>query len=343
MTRASNSAACLPTGFLPPAILTLLNPSDPTAPLSSAPAHTDVKVSIVVVNWNTRDELENCLSSLAHPRDEVHEIIVVDNGSHDGSQAMIERRFPHVRLLANHRNELYTRACNQGIRLARGKYVLLLNSDVVLPVSDLTALAEALDRDHGVSAVAPRFVDANGNTAPSCMRFPRISTALFYFTTLGRLLPRSKVLARYYMRDWDHESTMLVDQPPAACLMVRSEVFREIGLLDERMKLYFSDVDFCHRLKLAGMKVKYLSELAVYHAVGASTRKLPDAVEHYQKDRITYYRKVYGWRGAAACKIAIVDLAIWEWIATFRRVGAGKPLLAFTRQLSNLVYRCLTY
>ena len=242
-----------------------------------------MKLTTIVVNWNRSQLLAACLAALCRvagpPQvgdDAVipdHEIIVVDNGSTDGSAELVGARFPQITLLRNPQNRYFTAANNQGLRRARiacrgapwaqvgddDEYVLLLNNDVVLQAGCLAQMVRQLEQRPDLAGVAPMLLNAEGETLATCMRFPTLQTACFYQTTLGRLFPHHRALTSYYMNGWDHQDTRLVDQPPAACFLLRRAILDQLGPLDESMVLYFSDVDLCKRMKMAGYKILYLA------------------------------------------------------------------------------------
>jgi GT2 family glycosyltransferase len=178
-------------------------------------------VSVVIPSWNTVELTRICLEHLFAADRPVEEVIVVDNGSQDGSAEMVAERFPEVRLVRNERNEGFARGCNQGIALATQELVLLLNTDTEMAPDALSRMVAWLDEHPDYGAVAPRLVHAEGGTQATCMRFPGLLTPLFYDPPLRRWLPDSRELVRYFMRDWDQESSRDVDQPPAAVLLVR--------------------------------------------------------------------------------------------------------------------------
>ena len=284
-----------------------------------APGEPDApEISVVIPSWNTRELLRTCLATLRAARKPPTEVIVVDNASHDGSAAMVAQSFPEVRLLVNEKNEGFARGCNQGMRVARGRYVLLLNTDTELAIDALELLHAFLERHADYGAVAPRLVHADGRTQRTCNAFPTLATALFFATPLERWCPDSRELRRYFLRDWDHEDERDVEQPPAACLLVRAAVLEEIGLFDERLWLFFNDVDLSRRMAEAGWKTRYLFGARVVHHVGASTKQFGDFVPEYQRNRLVYYRKHHG-RMAGLWVKACVTLAYVDYIARLAR------------------------
>jgi hypothetical protein len=272
-------------------------------------------LSVVIPSWNTKEYLAACLAHLASAEKPATEVIVVENGSTDGSLEYVRADHPEVIVLANARNEGFARGSNQGMRAARGKYVLLLNTDTELFPDALARLVAFLEAHPGHAAVAPRLVHKDGSTQRTVQEFPTLKTALFFSTPLERWFPRSRELRRYFMRDWDQESSRDVDQPPAAVLLLRRNVLEQVGLFDEELWLFYNDVDLARRLKAAGWKTHYLAEARVVHHVGGSTRKFGDFVTVWQRDRLRYYRKHHGRLGALWLK-GCVTLTYLDWLGT---------------------------
>jgi hypothetical protein len=252
------------------------------------------ELSIVIPSWNTRELLARCLASIDAAQMPDTEVIVVDNASADGSADMVAARFPRAQLVRNAENEGFARGCNQGMRMASGEALLLLNADTEIEGTALVDMLAFLRAHPEHGAVAPRLVNPDGTTQRACMRFPGLWTPLFFGTPLERWLPRSRELERYFLRDWDHGDERDVDQPPAACLMLRRAALDEVGLFDEDLWLFFNDVDLSLRLARAGWKTRYLHGARVVHHHGKSTAQFPRRVAEWQKNRLAYYRKHHG-------------------------------------------------
>ena len=283
------------------------------------------EISVVIPSWNTRDHLEACLTALERARKPPTEVIVVDNGSEDGSADLVAASFPACVLIRNERNEGFAKGSNQGIRAARGRYVLLLNSDTEVHEEALQTLYDFLAASPAYAAAAPRLVDRDGRTQRTIQAFPNLWTALFFSTPLERWFPNSPELRRYFVRDWDQESSADVDQPPAACLLLRRDVFDRVGLFDEDLWLFYNDVDLARRLAAAGWKTRYLADASVTHHVGASTSKFSAFVPEWQRNRLSYYRKHHG-RLAGVWVKACATLSFADW--SLRQLWArlrGKP------------------
>jgi hypothetical protein len=271
-----------------------------------------VECSVVIVNWNTRDCLESCLRSVfGNLAGIAAEVIVVDNGSSDGSVEMVRRDFSSVRLIANPQNLGFSKAINQGIRVCQGSSILLLNSDIVLGKQAAPLMLRILRQHAQAAALACQLRNPDNSVQFFCRRFPVLLTALFQNTFLERLFPRNRVLDAYYMRQWQHDDFRVVEQPPACCLLVRKEIFDTVGLFDERMFLFFSDVDLCLRIRQARYSIYFSPHVQAVHYHGVATRRLlaadPGAERIWHKDRFTYYRKHFGF-AAVLCIKAVMFL-----------------------------------
>lgn len=265
-----------------------IHPAHPGAPASPV-------LSILVLSWNTCELLVACLRALErHPCTRDHEILVVDNASEDGSADRVAAEFPAVHLVRNAENLGYAAGNNVGLTAARGRYLLLLNSDTEVGPGALDRLVEFLEAHPGAGAVTARLVNPDGSLQPSCMRFPTLLTALVFDTFLARLPSGRRHLDRYFMRDFDHASPREVDQIPGTCTLMPREVIQKVGPMDERLWLFFNDVDLCKRIWSAGHTVHFLPEAEVLHHFGASTRKFISFAVEWHLNRVAYYRKHFG-------------------------------------------------
>jgi GT2 family glycosyltransferase len=251
-------------------------------------------LSVVVPAWNTRELLLECLASLEEACEGGAEIVVVDDASTDGSADAVALAFPRVVLVRNPENRGFAAAVNAGVARATREFVLLLNADARVEEGALESMLGFLRNAPGYAACAPRLVGADGATQRSCMRLPSLWTPLFFSTPLQRWWPHSPELERYFYADFDHEHDADVEQPPAAALLLHRAEYLELGGLDERLRLFFNDVDLCLRLARGGRKIRYLAGARVMHHGGASTRQLSDFAARWHADRLAYTRKHHG-------------------------------------------------
>jgi GT2 family glycosyltransferase len=290
------------------------------------------RVSVVVPSWNVRAHLAECLGAVSAARAEVAlELVVVDDASSDGSAELVAREFPWARLEVHGQNQGFTAAVNRGLAAARGEYVLLLNADAALRPGALGRLVAFLDAHPDYAAAAPRLVGPDGGTLRACMGLPRLATALWHGTPLERWWPAARELSRYFARDLDPERDADVDQPPGACLLVRRALLEELGGLDRRLLLYFSDVDLSRRLGDRGWRTRYLAGAAARHQVGASTAQRPDRLLVWHRDRLAYYRIHHGALGAVWVKLCVLLAAADHLL---RREARPAPIL---RQVASFL------
>ena len=242
-------------------------------------------LAIVIVNHNTRKDLENCLQALHdHPPAASHEIVVVDNASRDGSVEAVRSRWPEVSVIALKSNAGFASANNQGIRRTDSELILLLNSDTLVPHGAIDRLIAALRELPGASVVGPKIVDAQGHAELS---FGRMMTPLSELRQ--RLLVRHASVTR---RATMTSKTRLVDWVTGACLLVRRQDAEAAGLLDERYFMYCEDVDFCAAVRANGGRIYFTPLAQIVHLRGRSWRSGSAAGnESYHRSQLAFYRK----------------------------------------------------
>jgi GT2 family glycosyltransferase len=274
-------------------------------------------LSIIIVNWNTRDLLAQCLESVyAYPPAGDFEVIVVDNASTDGSAAMVHERFPQVVLIENGENMGFALANNQAIGRSHGRHVLLLNPDTVVQSGALDVLVRFLDEHPDAGAAGSMLLNPDGTLQPSCHPAPTLGREMWRLAHLDRLHP----VALYRMQEWPADRPRLVDTVQGASLIVRREVIEQVGPLDDSYFMYSEEVDWCERIREAGWNVYWVPGSRVVHLGGQSTRQVgtPMFLQLY-RGKLQYFRKhhgaVYGllYKGelfvAAAARILLTPLA----------------------------------
>jgi len=248
-------------------------------------------LDVIIVSYNARADLEACLASIhAAPPARPHTIVVVDNASRDASADAVARRWPDVRLIRNPRNLGFAAANNLGIRASSGTFVLLLNSDTIVPAGAVDRLVAALERHPGAAIAGPRLVDADGA--------PELS--------FGRVLSpwnelRQRVLGALYrrrvpaVRRWVARrvtSEHCPDWVSGACLLVRRGDAEAVGLLDERYFMYGEDVDFCASVRARGRGVLFTPDAEIVHLRGRSRASAPEATRlAYRRSQLAFYAK----------------------------------------------------
>ncbi len=225
-----------------------------------------MELSVVIVNFNTKKLLFNCLESI--PLSEEREVIVVDNGSDDGSIEALKPLAENqkIELILNQTNRGFAKANNQGIKLAKGKYILLLNSDTMVKKGTLKKMISFLENNSGAGAVAPRLLNKDGSIQASCYQFPSFSGAIKEF-----FLNQPGAFSKFFPQG---NSPSAVKAVVGAALMIPRKVIEKVGLLDERFFIYFEDIEYCHRLWKAGYRVYYLPKAEIVHLHGATGKKM---------------------------------------------------------------------
>lgn len=260
-------------------------------------------LSICIASFNTREALERTLRAAISDCSGMRaEWIVVDNASGDGSVEMVRREFPRVTLIENAANRFFAVAANQAIARSMGRYVLTLNSDAEVFPGTLPALVEYLDRHSDVGAVTTQMVRPDGRLQRTCARFPSYPLLLLDYTFLGLLLlGRRRRLRRWaWYADWDRKTEREVEVAPGSFILARQAVLRSVGAYDERLRLYFTDDDWCQRLQRAGFELMYSPLGRVIHAEGSSSRQIrPLARRIYFEDLRSYTAKYFGDRRAS--------------------------------------------
>jgi hypothetical protein len=231
-------------------------------------------ISAVVVNWNGGDEVISCLRTLHdNPPSVPFEVIVVDNASHDGSVERIRAELPSVRLIANDRNRGLAAGNNQGIRAARGAFVLISNPDVHYPPGAIDALHELLSRRERAAFAVARLRDPDGRLQTSAGDLPTFTEAL-----VGRALGRrvnGESRSGFWWFGWDHATEEQIGHGGEACYLVRGAAIDEVGLQDEGFRLDWEGVDWSRRVNEAGWEIWYCPQAEVVHAGGVSIRRAP--------------------------------------------------------------------
>lgn len=224
-------------------------------------------LSIITISTDEREHLERCLPSVRRALEGLRgEQFVVDNGSSDGVSEWVEREYPEVRLLRNERRLGFASNNNRALRGCAGRYVLLLNPDTELRPDTLRTMVDFLDQEPRVGAAACRLENFDGTLQLTCRRFPTLASVLLRWARGEAWWPRSGILRRYLMSDWDHETVRDVDWLLGAFLMVRREVIQQVGPLDPAYDpLYYEDIDWCWRIGSAGYRVTYVPQARAFH------------------------------------------------------------------------------
>jgi N-acetylglucosaminyl-diphospho-decaprenol L-rhamnosyltransferase len=276
-------------------------------------------LAIVVVNWNTRDLLRDCLTSVCSNQGLDFQVCVVDNASADGSVEMVEREFPQTRVIRSLRNGGFAYANNIGLKTwgfgERGaadmasdlqppalrasdfhgpRYALLLNSDTVVPPDGLAQIVAFMDAHPEAGAAGPKLIRLEGSMDLACRRgFPTPAASFYHFIKLDKLFPESQRFGRYNLTYLDPNQLTEVDSVNGAFMIVRAQTIEQVGLLDEAFFFGGEDLDWAFRIKAAGWKVYYNPAIVVQHVKRASYRRNPQAAYEFERAMWLFYRKHY--------------------------------------------------
>lgn len=301
------------------------------------------KLSVVIVNYNVKYFLEQALRSVEKAVEDMDaEVWVVDNNSVDGSVAMVQEKFPWVKVLANKDNVGFSFANNQAIRESNSEYVLLLNPDTVLQEDSLLKCVSYMDARADVGALGVRMIDGKGKFLPESKRgLPSPAVALYKMTGLSGLFPKSKVFGRYHLKYLSEHETHDVDVLSGAFMMMRASALDQVGLLDEDYFMYGEDVDLSYRIVLGGYKNVYFAGTTIIHYKGESTkRKSANYVKVFYNAMVLFAKKHYS-SSMAGWFAFFIQMAIYlrAGVAFFARLAEQiwLPLLDFVLIVAGYV------
>ncbi|MGB3305728.1 MAG: glycosyltransferase family 2 protein [Thermomicrobiales bacterium] len=253
------------------------------------------RLDIVIVNWNTGDRLQACVDSIRDSESSQHllgDVVIIDNGSTDGSSDQVDTSGLSVRIVRNRTNLGFAAACNQGASKGNSPFILFLNPDVILGPSSLYEAVEyfegRLTRQVGILGIQLR--NENGEVSPTCSRFPGAGTLVAKSLGLSSMLP--KVFRPALMTEWDHQESRLVDQVIGAFFMVDRKLFERLDGFDQRFFVYYEELDFAVRARNAGWKSYFLASTYAMHEGGGSSKQVQAARYFYNsRSRVRYARK----------------------------------------------------
>jgi N-acetylglucosaminyl-diphospho-decaprenol L-rhamnosyltransferase len=298
---------------------------------------TLIDISVIIVNWNVKELLDKCLTSLHNgsvainqPQDDlpVVEIIVVDSDSNDGSIEMIRNKYPDVKLLPQDKNVGFTRGNNIGFREAQGRYLFLLNPDTEIIDDAVTTILDYMDNHAEVGIIGTQTLNSDGSHQSTRRRFPTLATGLFESTWLSNYAPQS-IDNHYKMLVTDNNTILEVDWVQGSAMLVRREVYENLGGLDEGYVMYSEEMDWCKRTKDAGWKVIYHGEAFITHHGGKSSDQVGAFKHiHFHTSKLRYFRKHHGYSTYLTLRVIILLLFAWQMI-----LEGVKALIGHKREL----------
>lgn len=270
----------------------------------------NIDVSIIILNYNTKDLLLACLASIAKAKDSnTWEVIVLDNASTDGSFEAVKNEklnLKSLKIIQNEKNLGFAAGNNVGIRQAKGTYILLLNSDTEVSANTITETKSFLDEHPEAGAATCKLMLPDGTMDPACHRgFPTPWASFTYMVGLEKIFPHSQLFARYHLGFKDLHSPQEIDSPSGAFFMIRRTVIEKVGLLDEDYFMYGEDLDWAYRMKKAGFSIWFYPYASIIHRKKQSGREHVDPAVRKQTRQYFYdtmqlfykkhYSRRYGW------------------------------------------------
>jgi len=302
-----------------------------------------MKLSIIIVSWNVREDLVRCLRSIEENRPmSEFEVIVVDNASSDGTVDAVRCDFPEVTIIANKENRGYAAANKQAVEKSRGEYTLFLNPDSIMLPETLDKLIEFMDDNEDVGICGPKLLNEDGTIQATVRRFPDFRSAWYRYTIFKALCIFRRHHHRYMMYDFSYDRQMDVDQVIGAALMTRRSIIDELGGMDELFFMYYEEVDFCYRVKNAGWRIVFVPDIVITHFGGRSSEQIPIEVRAMSLTSVLgYFRKN---RGAFVTglfnvlfKPAVILRCILDIVVGLLTCGLATLLLNRKRQLKSAV------
>ncbi|MGD9380553.1 MAG: glycosyltransferase family 2 protein, partial [candidate division WOR-3 bacterium] len=258
-----------------------------------------IDLSVVIVNYNVKAFLEQCLIAIDRARGALNiEIFVVDNASVDGSQAMVKKRFPHVKLIENNQNVGFSTANNQAMKNARGEYILILNPDTLIQEDTLSVLRKHLDENPKSGAIGCKLLNPDGSYQINSRRsFPTPWVAFSRIVGLSKIFPKSRLFGQYNLTYLDPDIESEVDVLSGSLMMLRREALEQVGYFDEEYFMYGEDIDLSYRIKKAGWQIFYTPATQAIHYKGESTKKSEfSAITRFYSTMLIFIRKHFGGR-----------------------------------------------
>jgi GT2 family glycosyltransferase len=254
-------------------------------------------VSIIIVNWNTQAILKDCLKSVyGQTKDISFEVVVVDNASFDGSIQMVKSEFPQITLIENNDNRGFAKANNQGMQIAKGRYVLLLNSDTIILDGAIQRTLTFADQHPEAAVVGCKVLNPDKSLQPTCFMVPSLLNLFLSSTYLYKLFPRSRFFGREQMTWWDRDDVREVEVVTGCFMLVRKEAMEQVGMMDESYFMYAEETDWCYRFRKAGWKLLFTPDAQIIHLGGQSSKivKVKMSIE-LRKSILYFIRKNRGY------------------------------------------------
>jgi GT2 family glycosyltransferase len=320
-----------------------LLPEAPVGPHRSRALRHGMDISVVIVAWKAKNYLEKCLESLvAAPSRRSMEVLVVDNASADGTSEMVETRFPWVKLIKSPENLGFSRGNNVAIRQSQGRYIALVNPDVIVLPGCLDALADFLDQNPRVGNVGPRVFNPDMTQQSTCRRFPTLWNNFCSATGLAARFRNSRLFAGEHMFFFPHDHTLAVDVLVGCFSFIRREAFEDVGLMDENLFMYGDDIDWCRRAWKAGWQMVFYPGARAIHDRGKTTAPYPVRFALAQQRSVIYYwTKHHGFWGQTGIRAIMLLHHVIRYVAGAAKSVAGPKANAECKVKKQVSGACL--
>src|SRR3989338_9238876 len=271
--------------------------------MSAKKPNINSKLSIIIVNTNEKQKLVNCLDSIkAAGISFPLEIVVVDNISSDGTVEYLAGQYPRVKIVKNPDNLGYARSVNNGLRVATSDLCLILNPDIIVLPGAIEIMVDYMFKNPKAGIVGCKLFNEDGSLQHSVRRFLDLRTYLYMFTPLRGLMTGSAIERYYLMQDWDHNDNRIVDWVLGGCMLVKRAAFEQVGMMDEKIFLYFDDVDWCYRMWDKGWQIGYVAEAGMIHKhMRASANKILNRATYEHFKSLFYFLRKHGLRLPGNC------------------------------------------
>ena len=291
-------------------------------------------ITIVIVNWNTKDLLMNCLHSVYQTiKDISYEVIVVDNASTDGSVKMLQDEFPTVEVIENEENRGFGAANNQAFAVMKGRYALLLNTDAVLTEHAIRELFLFMEGHPETSLSCGQLLNEDGNRQNSIANFPTLLTMSANTSLLEYIFPK-----RFPSKRYIHKSPVEIESAIGACILVRKKAMNDIGVFDERYFFFFEETDWACRMRSAGWKIYHVPSAVIYHLQGKSVGESIRSRMEFYRSRYQFFQKYKNQTYVFIIYCIIIVRLIINWLSTL----LGNLLTAFLNRRLREKWRVYT-
>ena len=254
-----------------------------------------VDLSIIIVNYHHSHILSDCLESVYKTIEKIQfEIILVDNSSKDNGIKSILKRYPKTQYIKNSKNIGFSRANNQGAKLASGDFLLFINPDTIMIEKAVESMLNHIRSDSSIGVLGPKVLNSDNTIQYSCRKFPTIWSGLFNRYSLAtRFFPNNRHSRDYLMLDYDHNSIRSVDWVSGCCMMISKLTFKKVNGFDENYFLFIEDVDLCQVMKKKGLRVIYFPNATIFHKISSSNARLTPRVIIKRHQGMIYYNQKY--------------------------------------------------